>query len=299
MHPARSRVLRRWFVMSLILAISVIVLLRFTIFPVHVEQSDWRQTLGAVLDNLLASAVTSLVAGIALMLLFPAQDNPSVELIQNREIPQLIYDSTSKAQQWDVRARTASYFARVTLPLLRDAAFRTGGDISIRIQVLNPSNDAAMAAYARYRSNHAGAVWSVDKVKAEIFSTILAAAIYRNEAPRLHIQIGLSESFWVLSLDACEDLVVVTGQNKGDPALVIRQGSPLFREWREDFEASFSVCQMITPSIEKITRKDLEEGTEEVKKAVQGLFESLGMPSLTPEHVDSAIVYWKRKHNYE
>jgi hypothetical protein len=301
MHPARSRFLRRWFIASLLLTISLLIIVRFKFFSDLSLSADWETTLATVLDNLLASAATALIVGLAYIFLFPNVESEALESVQGRDISSLISSAANNARQWDVRSRTASYFTRVTLPMLRDTAFRSGGDVDIRIQTLNPDNDAALASYARFRSNHAGAasVWTVERVRGEIFATILAAALIHNEAPRLRIKVGLSDSFWVMSVDACENVVIVTGQNRGDPALVIKADSPHFQEWREDFDASFSVCRIVTPKILNLTVKDLDHPTPQTADAVKQLLLSTGTKLLTDAHVASAMDYQKRKHNYE
>jgi hypothetical protein len=197
LHPARSVALRRWFFASLVLAATVIILVRFLIFPETQNAADWTNTVGAVLDNLLAAVVTSIAIGLTYVILLPPHEVESVEIIQPRLIAGAIEAAARDCTRWHIRARTASYFSRVVLPLLRDNALRTGGSIQVKIQVLDPRNDEALETYAVYRSNSPGAsaLWSAQRVRTEIYSTILAAAIYRNEAPRLDIEIGFSPSF--------------------------------------------------------------------------------------------------------
>jgi hypothetical protein len=157
MHPARSMTLRRWFFTSVLLALALILVVRFTLVPNVANMPSWRLTLASVLDSLTASAVTSLVIGLAYVLLFPAEEASTVEVLpSSREIERAIIRGARDAQHWSVRARTANYFTKVTLQRLADAALSSGGAIIVRMQVLDPENDNLLAAYAKFRSNHPG-----------------------------------------------------------------------------------------------------------------------------------------------
>ncbi|WP_327002704.1 hypothetical protein OHA72_47640 [Dactylosporangium sp. NBC_01737] len=300
MHPARSSTLRRWFFAALMLAAAVIVLTRFLVFPDTEEAADWSRTLGATLDNLLAATITSLAIGLAYVLLLPAPEAESVDVTQPREIAGLLESAAKDCTFWAIRSRTASYFARVTLPQLRDNALRTGGSIRVRIQLLDPTNDRALQAYATFRSNRPGAsaIWNVARVRLEIYSTILAAAVHQNEAPRLDVEVGLSQDFWILSLDLSDKIAIITGQNKGEPCLCIRHTSPLFSGWRDDFDAGFSVCRVIRPAISGLRMQELHRPSARALDSIRIFFDQLGFPNLDDPSLRKIADYAGREHNY-
>ena len=107
MHPARSKTLRRWFFASVLLALALILIIRFTLVPSAANISTWRQTLGSIFDNLAAAAFTSLALGLAYVLLFPAEESSEVEVLQSHQIERAIIQGAREARQWAVRARTA------------------------------------------------------------------------------------------------------------------------------------------------------------------------------------------------
>jgi hypothetical protein len=300
LHPARSKALRRWFFVSLVLAAVVIILVRFLIFPESPDEPDWESTLGSILDNLLAAVVTSLAIGLTYVVLLPPPEAEELEIIQSRLISEAIESAARACTQWHIRARTASYFARVVLPILRDNALRTGGSIRIKIQMLDPGNDEALHAYAVYRSNRPGAsaVWSAERVRTEIYSTILAAAVFRNEAPRLDIEIGFSPNFWVLSLELCDEIAFITGQNRGEPCLCIRRPSPLFSGWREDFDAGYSVCRIVRPSVAAVRLGDLSRPSAATLGNIRSLFDSIGFSGMPDSDLKEIASYMRREHNY-
>ncbi|MGN9908388.1 hypothetical protein ACTMTJ_12660 [Phytohabitans sp. LJ34] len=278
----------------------VILLLRFLRFQESVDADGWERTLGEILDSLLAATITGLAIGLAYALLVPKRELDSIEVLQPRAIARVIETDARGSTTWAIRARTASYFARAILPVLKENALRTGRSIKIRVQLLDPSNATALDAYARFRSNHPGASakWNAARVRTEILSTILAAAICRNEAPRLEIEIGFSPDFWVLSLDLSDDSAFITGQNRGEPALCIRRTSELFSGWVEEFDAGFSICRVVRPSVEGLTSRDLRRLSPATLGKMRTLFESIGFHGLQDPELREISNYMKRDHNY-
>ncbi|MDR7319935.1 MULTISPECIES: hypothetical protein [Catenuloplanes] len=300
LHPARSAVLRRWFFVVLALAAAVILLVRFLAFPTSTDSPAWANTVGAVLDNLLAAVVTSIAIGLSYVLLLPSPEAERVEILPAKSISGALESAARGCTRWSVRARTASYFARKILPVLKDNALHSGGSIQIRIQLLDPENDAAVKAYAQYRSNKPGAsaAWSEQRVRTEIYSTILAVAVCRNEAPRLDIEVGFSPDFWVLSLDLSDDSAFITGQNKGDPCLVVRQESDFFNGWRDDFDAGFLMCRVVKPSMPSMRMSDFKRPSAATLNEIRSLFASVGLTAVGDLELREIAAYMRRDHNY-
>lgn len=251
MHPARSKTLRRWFFVSVLLALALILVSRFTLLATTAKMPPWRQTLGSMLDDLAASAVAALALGLAYLFLFPAEEPGAVEVVQSRDIEPTIIRATRETQQWAVRARTANYFTKETLHRLADAALSSGGSVSVRMQVMDPENEALLASYAKFRSNHPGAAaqWTSSRVRREIYAALLAAALVRVRAPRVEIEVGFSPAFWVMSLDLSDNMALLTSQDRGDPAMLLRRGSRFFDGWSQDFDASFAECRRVRPEL--------------------------------------------------
>jgi hypothetical protein len=299
-HPARSKVLRRWFFASVLLALALILVIRFTLAPSAANIPAWRQTLGSILDNLAAAAFTSLALGLAYVLLFPAEEQSAVEVLQSHQIERVIIQSAREARRWAVRARTANYFTRVTLPQLADAALSSGGSVNVRMQVLDPENENLLASYARFRSNHPGAAtrWTTAKVRREIYAAILMAALVRGRAPRMDIEVGLSPAFWVMSLDLSDDMALLTGQDRGDPAMMIHRGSRFYDCWSQDFDASFTECRKLRPELDpELSLKIVEKPTDNMP-ALKEFFISLGMNCCSDVELREIIAETKLEHHY-
>jgi hypothetical protein len=199
--------------------------------------------------------VTSLAIGAAYVLLAPPEESAPLERIHSRDIQDILISGARTTADWRVRSRTANYFTRVTLPALAG----TERAIKIRLQMLDPENQALIASYVKFRSSHRrGAEWKMEQVRKEIYSSLLLLATHCNYSPRLEVEVALSPAFWVLSIDIFDGKAVVTGQNKGEPALVFRRGDELFDAYADDFDAGYGDCRHIVPRIHNLRPADLE-----------------------------------------
>jgi len=299
-HPARSKTLRRWFFASVLLALALILVIRFTLVPSAANIPTWRQTLGSILDNLAAAAFTSLALGLAYVLLFPAEEPSTVEVLQSHQIEHEIIHSAREARRWAVRARTANYFTRVTLPQLAHAALSSGGSVNVRMQVLDPENESLLASYARFRSNHPGAAtrWTTAKVRREIYAAMLTVALVRGRAPRMDIEVGLSPAFWVISLDLSDDMALLTGQDRGDPALMIRRGARFYDGWSQDFDASFTECRKLRPELSPDLALKITERPTDNMPALREFFRDLGMKDCSDAELSEILAEAKLEHHY-
>jgi hypothetical protein len=301
MHPARSATLRRWFFTAILLALALILVVRFALVPNVANMSSWRLTLASVLDSLTASAVTSLVIGLAYILLFPPEEATAVEILSSsRDIERVIIKGARDARNWSVRARTANYFTKVTLQRLADTALSSGGAIIVKMQVLDPENDNLLAAYARFRSNHPGAAvsWTSTRVRREIYAAILSAAVVRGRAPRVEIEIGLSPAFWVMSLDISENMALLTGQERDDPAMLLPRGSRFFDGWSQDFDASFSECRKVKPELSPELALKIEKRPRDNISALRQFFVELGLADCSDASLLEVVAQAKLDHHY-
>lgn len=288
MHPTvRTRTLRRWYFLSLTLGLAVVVISRLFVLPdPGGDAPQWTTTTANVFDNLIATILTAMAVGALVPFLFPADDTAeSIEVLDSASIAESIEEATQHARQWHVRARTANYFARHTLLELTQSALKSRRSIDIKMQVLDPEDEDLLRSYARMRSNHRGAaaLWTVERVRLEIYASILQAALCVQDAPRLNVTVGLSSMNWVMSLDLSDEMALVTGQNKGEPGLLFRKASQFFGGWCDDFESAFAGCRQITPDDPGITRESARHPTADDLAAVRSFFQRMGLQSCSDD----------------
>jgi hypothetical protein len=302
MHPARSQSVRRWYFASLGMALALLLITRFQVIG-NPDPASHLVTFATVLDTLIASVVTSLVVGVAYVKLYPGDAYPELEEVRSKDIASRISDSTRRTDEWRVKARTANYFSRVTLWELVDRSLTTGrGSIHIKVLVMDPDSEPLLRTYARYRSNRRAnsPAWNSQLVRDQVYATILQLVLARSEAPRIDVDLGLSPSLWLLSLDMSNEWAYVTGQDRGDPAIAIHQSSPFYTAYRDDFEASFTDCRKLSiPYIPELNRRQIVPPlADDLATRIRNLFASFQLSPCSDHDLSRIVQLLTKEHNY-
>ncbi|WP_157120280.1 hypothetical protein [Nocardia fusca] len=287
---------RRLYFASLFAAAVALILVRFLLFPNKSNLSTIESTTAQLLDGLISATIAAAAVGVGYVLFVLQDDKIKVEHLPAREIREELDRAARSSREWRIKARTASYFTRCLLPVL----LNKNGSIQVKIQMLDPQIDSLMNQYAAFRSSHPdAALWSSDRVRHEICSSILLLAIYANRYPRLDVDIRLSSAFWVLSIDCTEDRIYICGQNKGDAALVFRKGTEFFEHFMDDFDATFALSRTIRPQINGFTLENLNrELTLANRIAVTNMYNALGFSTLSDADIDEIVQTARSKHHY-
>ena len=301
MHPARSRRVRRWYFLVLTLTLTLLVVLRFTVFRPDDGAQYYVVAVAGIVDNLIASVAVALVIGLAWVLLYDDDLQDGVQQVASRDIPDVLAAAAQGTREWRVRSRTANYFTKATLPLLANSALRSGRSVAIRARILDPENVALLETYARFRSNHSGSAarWNPDKVRREVYAAILLLAAYANEARRLDIDVYLSSDFWVVSVDIADDMALTTGQNKGDAALRLDNSTQFYEDMREDFDASLTQCRRVSPQLRGLTPEAIRGvlAASEIG-AIREMYVAIGLSTLSDAYIKEIVDALGEDHHY-
>src|SRR5206468_816123 len=100
LHPIRSAALRRWYFLSLLLALAVLLLVRFALLPLKPGEGGWRPTAGVMVDALAAAVVVSLCLGATYVVLFPKDPVLAMEVLESREIEPTLDSAARSARLW-------------------------------------------------------------------------------------------------------------------------------------------------------------------------------------------------------
>lgn len=300
MHPARLRYLRRWYFMGLILALTLLLVIRFfAIGQVGPGASAVRSIAAQILESLIAASVAGAFIAILLMWLLPAEDRaPEMSIVEQREIEPLIQAECLTSREWLIRARTASYFKSKTLPSLAGSASSRNMSISVHLQIMDPTDKDLQSAYMRYFSTRDGISrkWSGKRVRNEIFATILSVYAWREVCPRLELEIGLSSSFWIMSIDISQQWALITGQYRGHPAVKHQEGTAFYNTYRDEFEAGLMNCRILDPTVRSPKPDELD--VPSIKEMLDKL--KLDRSEITTEDYKSINQYIRRpEHRYE
>lgn len=300
MNFSRSVILRRWYFLSLGLALATLVVLRLTVLS-DVGQADAAlQSIAGVTDNLIAATLASLIVGTAYVLLFPAVEHAEHEVVRSMDIARVISDECRNAREWSVRSRGANYFTTVTLSDLITSALEDGRSVRVRVQTVDPENSVLLEGYSRSMRDIRSRVdmWSAQRARIEVYASLLRAAIKCRDAPRVDVEFGFSSSLWVMSLDLSDQAALVTCQNKGEDALIFRSHSRFYKSYYDDFELSWRACRIVVPSLDRAIPITAEELRSEHYELLNRFYRSLGLSECGEKELDTIVRTLGREHNY-
>lgn len=293
--------MKRWYFLCLGILLALLILARYTIVVPTAKSAVALQSTANVMDNLIAASVTSVIIGLGYLYLYPEPKQDSFQIVRSRDIAAYISNKTGTAREWSVRSRAANYFTTVTLNDLANAALRDGKSVSVRVQVIDPTNDGLLSGYASAMqdSHKTVATWSTHRAKIEVYASLLRAAFISKQAPRVDISFGLSPHLWVMSLDYSDEFALVTCQRKGDDALAFATSSEFYRGWSDDFESEWSSCRVIRPRLSEEVLVSVQKFRASDYGRIEGFYSDLGLPEPTQEEVSEIIKSLTRGTDYD
>lgn len=301
MDFSRSAVLRRWYFVSIGLGFLALFILRLTVLGGQSAQTGLLQSLANITDNLLAAAVTALIVGIAYAYLYPVEGHASHEFVHSVDIADVIAEQTRTTRSWAVRSRGGNYFTTVTLADIVKSALTNGRAVSVRVQSIDPDNEALVMAYARSMSDIKSRVgtWPAQRARREVMASLLRAALQVRNAPRVEVVFGLAPHTWVMSLDVSDSAALVTCQNKGEDALLFRSTSPFYKSYCDDFDGGWLACRKVTPTIERDVPRDPADLTADDYVMLNAFFQGIGIAPASDQELQEIVRVLDRKTDYD
>jgi hypothetical protein len=162
-------------------------------------------------------------------------DQAMVSSLIGAEVGEALRDARQHTNRWYFKGGTGTYLRAVTLPSCVNAAKVQRSQLNIKIDIVNPGDERACAAYARFRQMFAGqlnsaeaALWTTNRVRKEAYATVLAACCYRQQLATLEIAVHLSSVVSTLRYDLSETCLVITQDDRSRMNLLVRRGQPLY-----------------------------------------------------------------------
>ncbi|CAM3690912.1 hypothetical protein [Smaragdicoccus niigatensis] len=286
---------RRLYFLSLAGAVVILLGVRFHFFPNDANQPTWKGTASQTVDGLISAAVAAILVGIGYVYFSNRAKAIETIAVRPRQIADEIAAAAKGADCWKLRARTASYFVRETLPILAKS-----GAVDIRLELLDPREQSLMTLYKNFRATHADAPkWSAERVKQEICCSILVICLFKNRYPRLDVDLRLNSSFWILSYDISKAAIFVCGQTYGDTAIKLPNTSEFYRHFDDDFDASFGHLESIQPKLaEELTIDNIFSYEESsTVEAIVRMFADLNI-EVTPADAAALLAKVQEKHHH-
>ncbi|NUW34390.1 hypothetical protein HTZ77_23550 [Nonomuraea sp. SMC257] len=196
-----------------------------------------------------------------------------------QEIAQAHAEARKDTTRWSFRGGTGTYLRAVTLPECVAAARRVKRHLTVRVEIVDPTNAEVCETYAHYRRSLSdapdgtGETWTTDRVRKESYATILAAFWYRQRYGLLDIGVGLSATMTTFrwDLSATRLLMTVEDPNRAMTALA---GTFFYENCDTELRLSFEQARRVP--LEKYKKVPLSD--EPTVEEVQDLFERIGVP---------------------
>ncbi|MFF0743455.1 hypothetical protein ACFYVL_23975 [Streptomyces sp. NPDC004111] len=162
-------------------------------------------------------------------------DQAMVSSLIGAEVGEALREARQHTNLWYFKGGTGTYLRAVTLPSCVNAAKVQRSQLNMKIDIVNPDDERACDAYARFRQMFAGqhnaaeaALWTRDRVRKEAYATVLAACWYRQRLATLEIAVHLSSVVSTLRYDLSESCLVITQDDRSRMNLLVRRGQPLY-----------------------------------------------------------------------
>ncbi|MEU2285732.1 hypothetical protein ABZ614_28020 [Streptomyces sp. NPDC013178] len=181
--------------------------------------------------------------------------------------------------RWVFKGGTGTYLRAVTLPECVLEAQRQRRSLSMKIDIVNPADDRACAAYARFRRTFGHrqeggtfAEWTTERTRKESYATVVAATWHRQRLDTLEIDVHLSSVAPTLRFDLSDTCLIITQDDPRRVSLCVERGRPLYDYYVTELHQSR----------EQAVKLDLREATplsdEPTVDEVRRLLDRLGLP---------------------
>ena len=102
----------------------------------------------------------------------------------------------------------------------------------------------------------------------------------------------------MMSLDISDNMALLTGQERDDPAMLLSRGSRFFDGWSQDFDASFAECRKVRPELSSELALKIEKRPRENIPALREFFGGLGLADCSDESLLEVVAQAKLDHHY-
>jgi hypothetical protein len=200
-----------------------------------------------------------------------------VRLLGKQEVIQAFANARQSTHHWIFKGGTGSYVRAVTLPECYRIAHESRHKLSVRLEILDPTDLEICERYANFRrsvmqpTDHSMDEWTMQRVQEELYATILAACWYRQRFVQPDIEVGLTRTMSTFRYDMSETSLIIT-QDDSVLSQFIPRKSELYR--RHEVELFISHNQATPVPLKKASSIPLDiiptsEGVSQVFQALE------------------------------
>ncbi|GHG53316.1 hypothetical protein [Streptomyces griseocarneus] len=163
------------------------------------------------------------------------EDLTMVRSLSGAELESALDRARLNTDRWVFKGGTGTYLRAVTLPVCVREAQRQRRSLTMKIDIVNPADEQACAAYARFRQTFAhrlhavpAEAWSAERTRKESFATVLAACWYRQRLDTLEVDVYLSSVVPTLRFDLSSSCLIITQDDPQRVNLLVERDRPLY-----------------------------------------------------------------------
>jgi hypothetical protein len=170
-------------------------------------------------------------------------------------------NARSNTDRWMFKGGTGTYTRAVTLPECVNNARRDRRALQVRIEILDPTDEAVCERYASYRHSLAPRPksdtqnWTTARTCKESYATILAARWHQQRFQLLDIAVALTQTMSTFRFDLSSSQVIITQDDPQFPSVQIRSGTQLYDGYVTELQTSFGQARRV--SLEKASAVNL------------------------------------------
>ncbi|MQY02232.1 hypothetical protein [Actinomadura macrotermitis] len=228
-----------------------------------------------------------------------ALDEASVVRVLSRaQLDQVLTEARRSTDRWHYKGGTGRYLRTRTLPECVAAARRERRTLLMRVEIVDPADEQVCETFARHRDSlpegPGGTApqdrWTADRVRKEVYATVLAACWYRQRFAMLDIDVGLSRAMTTIRYDLSASLIAVTRDDPAGDVLIVDAGRFYYGWCATELQTSLEQARRVPIEQARLAPLGDEPTLEEVRK----LFEVLNLP-LPRGYTDRDVIEIVRK----
>ncbi|MFC4034430.1 hypothetical protein ACFO3J_23550 [Streptomyces polygonati] len=218
-----------------------------------------------------------------------------VRSLTGGEIGRELREAREQTDFWAFKGGTGTYLRAMTLPKCVERARADRSNLTFDIDIVDPSDDRACAAYALFRESYGTAGgssdpehWTPERTSKESYATILAARWHLQRLPGMAIHLYLSSTAPTLRFDGSHSCLIITQDDPARPGLLVTRNHPLYRYYIVELQQSRNQAR----NIELSSARSLDE--DPTVDQTRAFFAELGLP-LPSSFSDTDVVQIKTK----
>jgi hypothetical protein len=212
----------------------------------------------------------------------------SARLVSGSEVAQVRAEARRHTDRWVFKGGTGAALRAETLPEFAKMAREEQRTLDLKLEVIDPSNELLCEEYAQVLASQNPAdstPWTADRVRQEVYATLLAAFRENRQVKYLKVEVRLSQLVSTLRWEL-SDATVIMAEPSG-PAMVFKKDSPYYATCKRELTVSFDQARPVPLDAAKDQPFSDPPSEEEIRELFRAL--TVELPSSQDSKTIAAI----------